>query len=85
MNKLSKLAGCHLPHGTQEAALEAWHMQRNSYWTQHAIETSVWIFCFEDRLSLYSSVWPGTHYVAQAGLAPGEPSRSALQLLWVQA
>lgn len=61
MNKLSKLTGCHPPHRTQEAALEAWHMQRNSYWTQHAIETSLWIFCFEDRLSLYSSVWPGTH------------------------
>jgi hypothetical protein len=26
------------------------------------------LFCFSDRVSVYSSGWPGTHYVAQAGL-----------------
>lgn len=57
MNKLPKPAGCYPPHGTQEAALKAWHIQGNSYWMQQATETSLWTFCLEDRLSLYSSVW----------------------------
>lgn len=81
MNKFCKPAGCYPPHGTQGATLKAWHIQGNSSWTQHAIETSLWTFCFEDRLLLYSSVWPVTQYVAQAGPAQWWAISLSLQLL----
>jgi hypothetical protein len=43
------------------------------------------LFCFRDRVSLYSSGCPGTHSVDQAGLEPGDPPASASQVLGLKA
>jgi hypothetical protein len=39
------------------------------------------LFVFQDRVSLYSSGCPGTHFVDQAGLKLRNPPASASQVL----
>jgi hypothetical protein len=40
---------------------------------------------FQDRVSLYNSGCPGTHFVDQAGLELRNPPASASQVLWLKA
>jgi hypothetical protein len=45
----------------------------------------VCLFVFQDRVSLYSSGCPGTHFVDQAGLELRNPPASASQVLGLKA
>jgi hypothetical protein len=45
----------------------------------------VFVFVFGDRVSLYSSGCPGTHFVDQAGLELRNPPASASQVLGLKA
>jgi hypothetical protein len=42
----------------------------------------VYLFCFGDRVSLYSPGCPGTHFVDQAGLELRNPPASASHHTW---
>jgi hypothetical protein len=43
------------------------------------------VFVFQDRISLYSPGYPGTHFVDQAGLKLRNPPASASQMLGLKA
>jgi hypothetical protein len=45
----------------------------------------LFILVFQDRVSLYSPVCPGTHFVDQAGLELRNPSASASRVLGLKA